>query len=189
MRQSFLALRKFQTKKRLIFKLNNYSTRSAEIQTSIENLLTAHRGTNNFYNEPQFARQLQRLVGDMDNISPQINREYVYCLVEVFLTNGNGVAWYAEDIYKAMLEKFNSEQAFTAILSFNNQKIRSQTSPFKGMKKLSLRSLPILAINLLIFEQELVLIDLRRIKSIGKKLTLTRETVYSLFLKHLKVEC
>ncbi|NES64850.1 MAG: hypothetical protein F6K24_06105 [Okeania sp. SIO2D1] len=58
--------------------------RLAEIQTSIENLLTVHREINNFYNEPPFARQLQRLVGDMGKIPSQVNREYVYCLVEVF---------------------------------------------------------------------------------------------------------
>lgn len=100
--------------------------RSAEIQTSIENLLTAHRGTNNFYNEPPFARQLQRLVGDMGKIPPQVNREYVHCLVEVFLTNGNGVAWSAEEIYITMLEKFDSEQALIAILSFNDSNISAR---------------------------------------------------------------
>ncbi|NES68465.1 MAG: hypothetical protein F6K24_26130 [Okeania sp. SIO2D1] len=100
--------------------------RSAEIQTSIENLLTAHRGINNFYNEPAFARQLHRLVGDMGKIPPQVNREYVHCLVEAFLTNGNNVAWNAEPIYIAMLEKFDSEQALLAILSFNNSSISAR---------------------------------------------------------------
>ncbi len=97
--------------------------RSAKIQTSIENLLTVHREINNFYNEPTFARQLQILVGEMGKIPPQVNREYVYCLVEVFLTNGNGVAWGAEEIYIVMLEKFDSEQALIAILSFNDSNI------------------------------------------------------------------
>ena len=52
--------------------------RSAEIQTSIENLLTVHRQIDNFYNEPPFARKLQRLVSDMGKIPPQVNREYIY---------------------------------------------------------------------------------------------------------------
>ncbi|NET17316.1 MAG: hypothetical protein F6K08_33125 [Okeania sp. SIO1H6] len=100
--------------------------RSAKIQTSIENLLTVHREINNFYNEPTFARQLQILVGEMGKIPPQVNREYVYCLVEVFLTNGNGVAWGAEEIYIVMLEKFDSEQALIAILSFNDSNISAR---------------------------------------------------------------
>nr|WP_293103637.1 hypothetical protein [Okeania sp. SIO2F4] len=48
------------------------------------------------------------------------------CLVEVFLTNGNGVAWGAEEIYIVMLEKFDSEQALIAILSFNDSNISAR---------------------------------------------------------------
>ena len=85
--------------------------RAAEIQTSIENLLSAHRGTNNFYTEPTFARQLQRLVGETVRFPKEINNEYVLCLVEVFLTNGNGVVWDAENTYNALLEQLDTEQS------------------------------------------------------------------------------
>ncbi|MCL2927795.1 MAG: hypothetical protein MGG37_07215 [Trichodesmium sp. MAG_R01] len=44
------------------------------------------------------ARKLQKLFGNMGKIPPQVNREHVHCLVEVLLTNGNSVAWYAERI-------------------------------------------------------------------------------------------
>ncbi|MDE5068707.1 MAG: hypothetical protein O4752_06000 [Trichodesmium sp. St4_bin8_1] len=44
------------------------------------------------------ARKLQKLFSNMGKIPPQVNREYVNCLVEVLLTNGNSVAWYAEGI-------------------------------------------------------------------------------------------
>ncbi|MDT9341861.1 hypothetical protein VV11_021570, partial [Trichodesmium erythraeum 21-75] len=71
---------------------------SANIQTSIKNLLRFHREINNFYNEPLLARKLQKLFSNMGKIPPQVNREYVNCLVEVLLTNGNSVAWYAEGI-------------------------------------------------------------------------------------------
>lgn len=37
--------------------------------------------------------------------------------------NGNGVAWNAQGIYRTMLEKFDSEQALLAILSFNYSNI------------------------------------------------------------------
>lgn len=62
----------------------------------------------------------------MGKIPPQVNREYVNCLVEVLLTNGNSVAWYAEGIQKSIVEKFDSEQALTAILSFNESSISAR---------------------------------------------------------------
>lgn len=101
--------------------------RAAEIQTDIENLLLAHRAPrNNFYNEPPFARQLWRLVGGTGKVPSEINNQYVLCLVEVFLTNGNGVARDAESIYKLLLDQFASDQALIAILSFSDLKISSR---------------------------------------------------------------
>lgn len=100
--------------------------RAAEIQTSIENLLSAHRGTNNFYTEPTFARQLQRLVGETVRFPKGINNEYVLCLVEVFLTNGNGVVWDAENTYNALLEQLDTEQSLVAILSFRSPSISNR---------------------------------------------------------------
>lgn len=98
----------------------------AEIETAIDNLLTAHRSSNNFYNEPTFAKQLQRLIGDTGNVPLQINRKYVHGLVEVFLTNGNGKAWNAEPAYVEMLEQFSATQATIAVLTFTDQSIASR---------------------------------------------------------------
>jgi hypothetical protein len=39
------------------------NVRSYELKIALNQLLSMHRGTNNFYNEPQFARQVERLVG------------------------------------------------------------------------------------------------------------------------------
>lgn len=100
--------------------------RTAEIQSSIENLLLAHRGVNNFYNEPPFARQLQRLIGSEGKVPSAINNEYVLCLVEVFLSNGNGIAWNAESTYLELFNSFSPEQALIAILSFNELNISSR---------------------------------------------------------------
>jgi hypothetical protein len=99
--------------------------RAAEIQNALEELLTVHRNTDNFYNEPPFALQLQRLVGKLGNVPSQISNQYVVGLVEVFLTNGNGVAWRADTIYKSLIEQFDGRQAFIAILSFTNDTIAS----------------------------------------------------------------
>jgi hypothetical protein len=100
--------------------------RAAEIETALENLLAAHREFNNFYNEPPFARQLQRLIGPEGKIPSQINIRYVFGLVEVFLTNGNGVARNAEPIYRSLIDLFDSKQAFIAIMSFTNDTISSK---------------------------------------------------------------
>jgi hypothetical protein len=46
--------------------------------------------------------------------------------VEVFLTNGNGVAWNADPVFRALLEQFDAEQAVRAILAFTNETIASK---------------------------------------------------------------
>lgn len=98
-----------------------------EIDAAIKNLLQAHRGpVNNFYHEPAFARALNELIGTTGFNTEKLNRTYVVGLVEVFLTNANGVAWNAEPIYIELIKKFNSTQALHAILSFKDQKIASK---------------------------------------------------------------
>jgi hypothetical protein len=98
----------------------------AEIDSAVEQLLTVHRSRDNFYSEPTFARQLDRLVGAHGQIPKQISLRYVHGLVEVFLTNGFGVAWNAEPIYENLLQKLDSEQALMAVLSFRDDSISSK---------------------------------------------------------------
>jgi hypothetical protein len=100
--------------------------RAIEIEAAVENLLVAHRGHNNFYNEPPFARELQRLVGDIGKVPPQVNQSYVLGIVEVFLTNGNGAVWAAEPVYSTLVNQFDSAQALTAVLTFSNSIIASR---------------------------------------------------------------
>jgi hypothetical protein len=97
-----------------------------EIASAVENLQAAHRGFNNFYTEPPLARELQRLVGENGNVPAQASELYVQGIVEVFLTNGNGVAWNADPIYRALLKQFTPEQALLAVLTFQNAKIASR---------------------------------------------------------------
>lgn len=99
--------------------------RVVEIESALENLLTAHRGVDNFYNEPVFARQLSRIVGDKP-VPKSIRIAYVLGLEEVYLTNGNGVAWNAEPTYLELIEKLNSEEALIIIVSFRNERIASR---------------------------------------------------------------
>ncbi len=100
--------------------------RIGEIDLSIDNLNTSHRGFNNFYNEPSFATQLKRIVGNPPKIPKALNKKYVLSLVDVFLTNGNGVTISAQPIYLELLSNLNSHQANIAVLSFNDDRISSK---------------------------------------------------------------
>jgi hypothetical protein len=102
------------------------SLRAAEIDGAIDQLLAAHRGQNNFYNEPSFARQLARLVGERGDIPDAVAEKYVHGLVEVFLTNGNGTAWNAEPTYLDLLGRLSAAHALLAILSFRVDSIASR---------------------------------------------------------------
>jgi hypothetical protein len=102
------------------------SLKAAEIESSLQNLLSAHRGHNNFYSEPVFARQLASLIGQSGSVPKPIERSYVMCLVEVYLTNGNGTAWNAEPIYLSLINNFNPHQSLLAILSFTVEHISSR---------------------------------------------------------------
>lgn len=100
--------------------------RAVEIENVIENLLSVHRSVNNFYNEPPFARELQRLVGPVGKVPSKTNKKYVLCLVEVFLTNRHGIARNAEPIYLSLIGLFDPMQALIAVLSFNDVNIASK---------------------------------------------------------------
>lgn len=96
------------------------------IKHSLENLITAHNGRNNFYNEPSFASQLKTIIGTHGSVPPQMNFQYVKTIVTVFLTNGYGIANLAEPIYIELIKAFDSIQAFIALTSFTDDLIRSK---------------------------------------------------------------
>ena len=102
------------------------SIRSTELKMALEELNTAHYAFyNNFYLEPSCAKQVRNLVGG-NKIPSSVNRFYVLVVTNVFLTNGNGVAWNAEDIYIDLIKKFTQSQMFIAITSFTTDKISSK---------------------------------------------------------------
>lgn len=100
--------------------------RVMEIDSALMDLISAHRSFNNFYNEPPFARELSKLIGIQDRLPEQIVKYYVLTLVEVYLTNGSGISWNAEPIYLDLIDRFDSNQALIAILSFGNSTIASR---------------------------------------------------------------
>jgi len=109
--------------------------RAAEIETAIDELLAAHRGYNNFHIEPSFAHRLEVLVGDKGQIPAGIAERYVEGLVEVYLTNGHGVAMYADPTYQLLLARLDASQALLAVLSFRKMHISSKLQFTLGKQK------------------------------------------------------
>ncbi|MFG1924353.1 hypothetical protein [Cryptosporangium sp. NPDC048952] len=99
------------------------SDREAELAQALDDLTNAHDGWNNFYQEPPVAQRLLNLVGTHGQVPDRLSPKYVREIVYVFLTNGNGVAWSADPIYKNLIGKFNGGQAATALRSFADNKI------------------------------------------------------------------
>lgn len=99
--------------------------RVIDIQSGINNLLNAHRGYNNFYNEEPWAKHLFSLVGNPVKVPPAINKAYVLALVECYITNGNGVCRDAQPIYRSMIDQFDNAQSIMAMLSINVIPIRT----------------------------------------------------------------
>ena len=85
---------------------------SLEISRSLDALLTAHYGMNNFYNEPTPARILQSLVPPNGNVPPAIARTYVESLTLCAIGNGYGVSWTAEPIYEDLIGRWHDDHAF-----------------------------------------------------------------------------
>jgi hypothetical protein len=100
--------------------------RAAEIGTAVQDLITAHRGFNNFYNEPAFARRLEALVKPPAKLPDPVAEDFVLAVIEAFLSNGNGVVWAADPIYSRLLSQLEAKHAFTAVMSFQNNVVASR---------------------------------------------------------------
>jgi hypothetical protein len=99
--------------------------RITEINNALDNLFNAHISIGNFYTEPSYARQLKRLIGD-HAIPKQIDSKYVNTLVDVFLTNGNGVCWDSEGIFVELIKTFTERQVILAVMAFQSDRISSK---------------------------------------------------------------
>lgn len=100
--------------------------RAVEIKTAVENLKAAHHsGYDNFYKEPTYVRQLQRLVGT-HSVPKQVDYDYVITLIDAFLTNAHGVCYDADEIYVELIEGFNQRQLNIASMCFENEIINSK---------------------------------------------------------------
>lgn len=102
------------------------SVKTPIIRNALTNLLMVHKGVNNFYNEPSFAKQLLNVVGQHGEIPEQLLYQYTKTIVSVFLTNGLGECWDANPIYIELIRKFNTKQAFIALTSFTDESVKSK---------------------------------------------------------------
>ncbi|MCK5285741.1 MAG: hypothetical protein KAJ58_00760 [Candidatus Pacebacteria bacterium] len=96
-----------------------------EIEDAMENLLDIHHAINNFHNEPIFAKELYNIIGKDNKIPSSIMKKTVFGIIEVFLTNGYGVAFCAEKYYIELIKQFSQKEAFFALISFTEEGIAS----------------------------------------------------------------
>ena len=98
----------------------------AELKIELEHLYIAHNAPmNNFYLESPYAEHVKRLIGN-NPVPVSISEYYIKVLVDAFLSNGNGVCWGADDIYRELIEKFSQRQFLLAVTSFTLDKISSK---------------------------------------------------------------
>lgn len=100
--------------------------RAIDVSTILEELKNAHEGLNNFYNEVLPARRLRSIVGNPASIPSGIEAKYISSLVDVFLTNGYGVARSSNEIYLELIKDFTPRQAIYAVALIFDESISSK---------------------------------------------------------------
>jgi hypothetical protein len=100
--------------------------RAVNLSNILDALLDAHHGFNNFYNEPSPARALEAFIGERGDVPSGVTARYTAVLVEVFLSNGHGVAHGADAVYRRLLERLDSGGAGLALRSIRNPSISSK---------------------------------------------------------------
>ncbi len=100
--------------------------RAMEVSVILDELKNAHEGLNNFYNETLPSKRLKSIIGTPPKIPSGIEAVYVKSMVDIFLTNGNGVCWSANDIYLELIKNFTPRQAIYAIALIFDDTISSK---------------------------------------------------------------
>lgn len=82
------------------------NTIAIEMSSTLDALLSAHNGWNNFHNEPSPARLLQSFVPTSGNIPESVLNKYVKTLTMCKIGNGYGVSSGAETIYDNLINRW-----------------------------------------------------------------------------------
>lgn len=109
--------------------------RAMEVSVILDELKNAHDGFNNFYNEVLPSRKLKSVIGNSPKIPNGVEGKYVDVLVDVFLTNGNGEAWSANEIYKELINNFTPRQSVYAVTLLFDESISSKLQISVCLKK------------------------------------------------------
>lgn len=99
--------------------------RTAELADAVEELMRAHRGWDNFYNEVLPARRLRDLVGKNSKLPAPVRPQVVAAVTECFLGNGSGVSSGALRFYEELIAEFTPEEAGMALRIFLDQGVAS----------------------------------------------------------------
>ena len=102
------------------------ATRSLELSTALDNLLTAHEGWHNFYAEPIPAQMLLRIVPKNGSVPSNVLSKYVRTITMCRMGNGYGVAWGARDTYDELLDRFSDEQIRTFVNLLHDSEVVSR---------------------------------------------------------------
>jgi hypothetical protein len=85
-------------------------TLARELEEKIQNLLNAHYGMNNFYNEPSHAKILVELVPKTGLIPQAIRGIYVKTIILCRIGNFYGMSWAATDYYDELISRFQEAE-------------------------------------------------------------------------------
>lgn len=100
--------------------------KALEILSILDELMNARSGFNNFYTEVLPARKLQSVIGIPPSVPKAIESDYTTTLVNLFLTNGNGESWSANEIYTDLINNFTPRQAVYSIALIFDETISSK---------------------------------------------------------------
>jgi hypothetical protein len=138
-----VAARQYFEKLRLLGLLDT-SEQHAIVRRACQNLLNAHEGFNNFYNEPPFAEGLRDITLSL-KIPPTAQAEFVYCVLMGYVGNPYGVSCAAIPYYEEMITNFSPKEIDYLIHMMDNKTIFSD----KIQRNPNCRSRYILALQLI----------------------------------------
>ena len=101
-------------------------TRAVEISTTLDNLMTAHHGWDNFFTEAAPARLLRRYVPENGDIPMAVLTKYVKTIVMCRIGNGYGVSWAAKGYYDDLLKIFSDDHIFQFINLVHDSEVSSR---------------------------------------------------------------
>ena len=99
---------------------------ASEISEAVDNLMHAHSGWHNFYNEPAPAKILHGIVPSDGSIPTDVIRKYVKVLTMCRIGNGFGVSWEATGYYDTLLSRFADEHIVVFINLLDDPDVASR---------------------------------------------------------------